>query len=501
MDSEILRKKILAGWLGKAIGGTLGGPFEGVMDVLSLDFYDPVPAEAMPNDDLDLQLVWIHHLRTQRYREVTPETLAQAWIKHVQFPFDEYGVGIRNYRRGMPAADCGWYDNYFGECMGAAIRSELWAALAPGDPERAAGFAWADAVFDHSGDGVWAEVFLAALQSLAFVESDPDVLLDRSLTFLPAESRVRRAVQIAREGCQAGRDWLAVRKDILDAVGMSNFTDVACNLGFTVLGWLAGKGDFGKSLCIATNCGYDTDCTAATLGALLGIIDPDSIPQKWIDPIGDKVVVSDPIVGIVQPRTLDELTEWTIELADQLKDARPVVGPVRPCKPVEAAQAIRSYTVAVDPVLNGAFTEDTVPALADHSEERYGTWLRPGETHPEGCVVRINFPAAPAKTLKLLAYYRFGVRAWLNGEEVLRTEPNAKHFDGFEAPTFHRGGASAKNVPLSTSGENELVLALGPVLPGAHSEETDLVFGFGYPESNMWVPEFFPLHQPVVEKV
>ena len=35
-------------------------------------------------------------------------------------------------------------------------------------------------------------------------------------------------------------------------------------------------------------------------------------------------------------------------------------------------------------------------------------------------MLRINFPAAPAKTLKLLAYYRFGVRAWINGKEVLR---------------------------------------------------------------------------------
>ena len=392
MNSEIMRKKILAGWLGKAIGGTLGGPFEGVMDVLSLDFYDPVPQEAMPNDDLDLQVVWIHHLRTQGCREVTPDVLAQAWIKHVQFPFDEYAIGIRNYRQGIPAEDCGWYDNYFGECMGAAIRSELWAALAPGEPERAAGFAWADAVFDHAGDGVWAEVFLAALQSLAFVESDPDVLLDRSLTFLPAESRVRAAIEMARLGCAQGKGWLQIRNEILAAYGKTNFTDVACNLGFTVLGWLAGQGDFGKSICIATNCGYDTDCTAATLGALLGIIDPDSIPQKWIDPIGDKVVVSDPIVGIVPPRTLEELTDWTLEVSAQLKDARPVVGKVHPSYPVKADDALRGYTVAVEPILNGAFTGSEVPTVFEQSEEWHGVWQRIGECYPAGLCASRDLP-------------------------------------------------------------------------------------------------------------
>ncbi len=64
------------------------------------------------------------------------------------------------------------------------------------------------------------------------------------------------------------------------------FTDVAQNLAFTVLGWLAGGGDFGHSICIAVNCGKDTDCTGATLGALLGILDPAGIGEEWLRPIG-----------------------------------------------------------------------------------------------------------------------------------------------------------------------------------------------------------------------
>ena len=45
--------------------------------------------------------------------------------------------------------------------------------------------------------------------------------------------------------------------------------------------------NFENSLCIAVNCGEDTDCTAATLGSILGIINGiEAIPQKWIEPIG-----------------------------------------------------------------------------------------------------------------------------------------------------------------------------------------------------------------------
>ncbi len=57
LDPTALRSKIIGCWFGKAVGGTLGQPYEGVTHALDLDFYDPVPTEMIPNDDLDLQVV------------------------------------------------------------------------------------------------------------------------------------------------------------------------------------------------------------------------------------------------------------------------------------------------------------------------------------------------------------------------------------------------------------------------------------------------------------
>ena len=56
-DAEY-RGKVLGAWLGKAVGGTLGQPWEGSTGPLNLSYYDPVPNEMMPNDDLDLQVLW-----------------------------------------------------------------------------------------------------------------------------------------------------------------------------------------------------------------------------------------------------------------------------------------------------------------------------------------------------------------------------------------------------------------------------------------------------------
>ena len=73
-----------------------------------------------------------------------------------------------------------------------------------------------------------------------------------------------------------------MREQILAEHGDQEFYRCADELGLhTILGWLAGQ-DFGEAICIAVNCGADTDCSGATLGALLGLIDPDCINEKWL---------------------------------------------------------------------------------------------------------------------------------------------------------------------------------------------------------------------------
>ena len=61
MERKALYDRIYACWLGKNIGGTLGTPVEGCKEVMHLDWYPRLdPHGALPNDDLDLQLVNLH---------------------------------------------------------------------------------------------------------------------------------------------------------------------------------------------------------------------------------------------------------------------------------------------------------------------------------------------------------------------------------------------------------------------------------------------------------
>ncbi len=323
LDKGEYRDRVQACWLGKNIGGTLGAPFEGQMKVLDLEYFDPVPTEAAANDDLDLQLVWLKMLEE---RGVTPRLadFADYWMKHLApYPWDEYGFCLRNLSRGLRPPVSGWFENDFIDQMGSPIRSEIWACIAPGNPQLAAELAWKDAVLDHAGgEGVYGEMFLAALESAAFVESDPRALIHIGLQMIPGHCAIARSVSAALWCHTNGVPWGEARERILRRFGHSHPCHAPQNLAFIILGWLYGE-SFGDRLCKAVNCGYDTDCTGATLGSLLGILNgTEGIPAEWKDPVGDRIVFHKFTKGLSGPKTVSELTERTVVLAERLMAER-----------------------------------------------------------------------------------------------------------------------------------------------------------------------------------
>lgn len=318
LNEQDYYRKVFGGWLGKNVGGTLGGYDEGKPELLNLTFYPEIPDKPTPNDDLDLQLVWLHALEQYGAR-ITSKELGQEWVEHVFFPFDEYGYSLTNLRYGLQAPVSGWFNNPFTDCMGSPIRSEIWAMVAPGAPGVAAYYAYQDAIVDHAGgEGVYGEMFFAAIESAAFLESDRDRLIQIGLSFIPEQCRIANAVKDILHCKEIGKSWIEAREMIVGKYGNYNFTDAPQNVAFTILGWIYGT-DFGDCILKAANCGYDTDCTAATLGAILGIIGgAESIPERWVKPIGHSVVVSPQIKGFAVPADLDELTRRTLQVSKEV---------------------------------------------------------------------------------------------------------------------------------------------------------------------------------------
>jgi len=317
--TSLLTSRIRNCWLGKSIGGTLGLPAEGRMDRLHFSYYDPVPTVAPPNDDLELQLVWLH-LVENAGDSLTTADFAKAWLDHIHYMWDEYGRLRWNLRRGVPVAAAGTFENPFHAGMGSPIRSEIWACLFPGDPDSAAHYAAMDASLDHGTEGIAGEVLFATMQSEVAAGKDLQAAISSALRYIPAGSETARAVELVLQSHRDGVEEWDARKKLLQRHGHENFTHAPLNVALTIWALCHGEGDFETSLLLAVNGGYDTDCTAATVGATLGFAaGTEEIPSRWSKPIGEGVFVGPGIRGISAPKTLAELTDRTVALHGRLK--------------------------------------------------------------------------------------------------------------------------------------------------------------------------------------
>nr|WP_245566465.1 ADP-ribosylglycohydrolase family protein [Tuberibacillus calidus] len=81
-----------------------------------------------------------------------------------------------------------------------------------------------------------------------------------------------------------------------DEWGYDKYTGVCHiipNAGVVVLALLYGKGDFSRTIEIATMCGWDTDCNAGNVGTITGVFNGiDGIPDHYRKPINDTIVTS-----------------------------------------------------------------------------------------------------------------------------------------------------------------------------------------------------------------
>lgn len=494
-----IRDKIMGCWLGKAVGGTLGQTFEGLEGPFEADYYLPVPTEMVPNDDLDLQVLYACVLRDMESPAVDRHLLADAWRDHVAFPWNEYGVGQRNHAEGIEPPFTGSFDNWFTCGEGAAIRSELWACLAPGNPDLAAAYAYEDACFDHAGDGIWAAVFLARLEALAFVESDPDRLLDGALEGIPPESGITAVVTDTRAWVASGLGWREVRAAIMDRYGCSDFTDVRPNTGFVVLGWLAGN-DFSERILICNNSGQDTDSSTASLGALLGILDPDSIEERWLAPIGRDLVLNKEITGITPPATIDGFTDLVLELASRLDGVLPQAtsGPFDPDRfsiPIELAHTNTAYgkwTVrdptelppigGRPPLLRATFRPARLP----------GTWVRwdRDEFADQILLLKYRLNAHGREQVRLMFNCTEHFRIWLDGDFLFGAQGSQYMF-----PAPHLAPVGQFTDFAISAGEHELLVAIRK--PPLIRTQAEWVIALVERPSNLWIPHaFHPVAAP-----
>lgn len=267
--------KIYGCYTGKCVAGTIGAPFEGYKGKLRLN-YDPTSfTKPLPNDDLDLQVLWLEVV--ERFGvNFTSSDLAKVFYEKCPYAPGEYATFKKNYELGLlPPLTGKFNNNYYIEGMGCPIRSEIWACFSPGNPELAISLASKDGILDHDGESVIAQQYLAALESLAFIHDNksPEALIILALKYIDPNSRFAHLVNDVVGWCSDSKEPDYVFGRVLRDYGHPDCTNMYQNMGIIILALILGKGHFIHSVMLALNCGFDTDCTCATVGAIIGLLE------------------------------------------------------------------------------------------------------------------------------------------------------------------------------------------------------------------------------------
>jgi len=339
-----LQDRILGAWLGRCAGCMVGKPVEGrrrgqIRQLLEsskaypLNGYFPAPKGtfdffrapksllrggiklAARDDDTDYTILGLHLLETYGTR-FTTQDVAREWLLHFpyQLIYTAERVAYRNLVNDIRPPLSASHDNPYREWIGAQIRADAWGYVCPGRPAKAAEMAFRDAALSHTANGIYGEMFVAAMLAGAFVAGDLEEAVRIGLAEIPRTSRLHEAVSQTIRWCEENDDWEATCDQVLSAYGHYHGVHTINNACLVVMGLLHSGGDFGRAVGIAVMGGLDTDCNGATAGSVVGAwLGAEKIPTRWSRPLGDRVLSY--VTGMTDNR-ISDLARRTLAVAD-----------------------------------------------------------------------------------------------------------------------------------------------------------------------------------------
>ena len=340
-----LPDRMRGAWLGRALGNTLGKPVEGLTRLQArtylraagnwplrgyLPLLEPLPdgvhglhasapiatlgrfTDVPRDDDIDWTILNLHVLE-RHGRDFTPDDVLREWLDRVPFTqtYTAERAAYRNAIGGLRPPETATYRNPYREWIGALIRADAFGYACPGDPSAAARLAFTDARLSHLANGLYGEMWAAALVSAAFATTSVEEAMQSAVGVVPAGSRLaemlRRARGLRREGADAD-----TALDRLDAeLGAYPWVHTLNNAAVIAVALLWSE-TFLEAVGIAVGAGRDTDSTAATVGSVHGALHgSDAIPAELVlaSPVRIRSAVRD-----FDRVTVDELVERTLRL-------------------------------------------------------------------------------------------------------------------------------------------------------------------------------------------
>ena len=257
------------------------------------------------DDDTNYTLIGLKLMETHGYG-FTPDDVAETWLANLPLfhVCTAERVAYRNLAASIAPPASGSHRNVYREWIGAQIRADFFGYATPGDPARGAELAWRDACISHVKNGIYGEMFVAAMLSAAAVLTDARTVVDAGLSQIPATCRLAAEVRELVGWLDAGIGWETALDRIHDRYDETNGHDwchTVSNALIVCTALLCGGLDLEITLGIAIAGALDTDCNGATAGSIVGMMMGASrLPETWTAPLQDTLKSGVDGFGIVR---------------------------------------------------------------------------------------------------------------------------------------------------------------------------------------------------------
>jgi ADP-ribosylglycohydrolase len=319
-----LRDRIEAAWLGRCAGNCLGKPVENgehwslehLRSYLELtrnypirDYVtrlDPMPDGYVLNscwthttkgritcvprdDDLDYTLLGLHLLETKGF-DFTTADVAAEWLLRLPYhlTYTAERATYRNLVNGVDPSVAAVVDNPYREWIGAQIRGDVFGYVCAGRPRDAALMAFEDAALSHVGNGIYGEMWAAALVAAAFTAGTLREAVEESINHVPQRSRLVEALTWAVWVRDSKVSWDDAVTQLRERYGRYHWVHTINNAAACVLALLYAEDDYTRAIGLAVQAGLDADSNGATVGSVAGaFVGRGGLPRHWTSPFGD----------------------------------------------------------------------------------------------------------------------------------------------------------------------------------------------------------------------
>jgi ADP-ribosylglycohydrolase len=348
-DGDALQDRMRGAWLGRCAGCMLGKPVEGwtraniarlleAGDAYPLaDYFPPVATlpeglqwhpsyheclrgnitHGVRDDDTDYTILGLHILEAHG-PQFEPRHVAQEWLMRLPYhkTYTAERVAYRNFVSDLWPPESAVVMNPYREWIGAQIRADGFGYGAAGWPERAADFAWRDASISHTKNGIYGEMFFAALIAACLALDDLHAAIEVALSEIPARCRLAEAVGDMLAWCGTGT-WETTWDQVMAKYGHYHPVHTINNACLVLMGLLHADGDFTQAISIAVMGGLDTDCNGATAGSVLGaLLGAHALPEHWTAPLHD--TLHSAIDGFNVNR-ISDLAQRSVAMAEKVR--------------------------------------------------------------------------------------------------------------------------------------------------------------------------------------